>query len=192
MKLNPKSWRIRTTLLIAPIAILFFGYFSIYIYKDDWISQARLSSDTQLIERVEINTFVEKRFLKPDRTRRNLDIIVKDKPYFIRLTDESKTWEKIISYSYGDTVSILYNDRLFQDNSIRNPYELAINSDQIIRLSDTEERLFYGLIFMSTLTLTSGLIFILAYKTYREDLLSEDKLLFKTNKWGLFEKWVLE
>lgn len=177
------------------MATLLFTFFSYGVIKDYITSKAELNKSKIVVDRLYFNTYLEKRILKSDLTHKCFDIGIKGQPYFIRLTDNSHSdkWEEIQEkYSPGDTIEILYANRLLQDTVLYNPNELIINHQIIISITETRRMNFWAMVLVTSMTLLFGFVTYIAYQTYREEFLDGDKILFNNSKWTLIGLWLKE
>jgi hypothetical protein len=195
MRLSQKYFRIRLTLLIAPLATLFFVFFNYGIFKDYLTPKVELNKSELIIDRLYHNTYIEKRIFKSDIIHKCFDISIKDQPYFIRLSDNlhSDMWGELKeNFSTGDTLRILYADHLFQDTILYNPNELKINNVTVISFTERKRINFFALLGITGMTLLFGFVSVIAYKTYKDELFNVDKILFKKSKWKLLGRWIGE
>ena len=192
MRLSQKYFRVRLALLIATLMTLFLSFLNYGLIKDYLTVKEGILSETFIIDSLYFNSWIEKRTLKSDISRTCFDIRIKDKPYFIRLSDNSHSdkWIEIKEkFSSGDTLDILYKKRLLQDTILYNPDELKINKNTIISFTDRKKINAYAILGITGMTLVFGFVSFIAYKTYKKELLHSDKLLYRTSKWKLIGRW---
>lgn len=195
MRLSQKNFRIRTTLLLSPLATLFFAFLNYSVFKDYLAAKAELNKSELIIDSLYHNTYIKKRIIKSDIIHKCFDISIKNKPYLIRLSDNfhSDKWDEIQEkFSTGDTVRIVYAKRLLQDTILYNPDELIINNVTVISFTERKRIKLYFLIGTTVTTLLFGFVSVIAYKTYKAELLNGDKILYKKSKWKLIGRWLDE
>lgn len=195
MRLNQKYFRVRLTLLIAPLATLFLIFLNYGLIKNQLTEKQDLISETLIIDKLYFNFWIEKRTLKSDIVHNCFDIRIKQKPYFIRLSDNSHSdkWKEIDkTFSSGDTLNILFKKELLQDTILYNPDELQINRNTMISFADRKKVNLYVMFGIAGMALMFGFVSIIAFKTYKDELLDSDKLVYRTSKWKLIGRWFKE
>ncbi len=174
---------------------MFFGFLNYGVFKDYLTPKVDLNKSELIIDRLYYNTYIEKHILKSDIIHKCFDISIKDQPFFIRLSDNlhSDKWDEIQEkFSTGDTLRILYAKRLLQDTILYNPNELKINNVTVISFTERKRINFYALLGITGMTLLFGFVSVIAYKTYKDELLNGDKILFKKSKLKLIGRWIGE
>lgn len=195
MKLSKKYFRIRITLIMAITLTIFSAVMSYILFTDYSIPKEDLNKSELIIDKLYHTTYIQKRSLKPDRISKCFEIRVKDKPYFIRLSDDFhiEKWDEIKEqFSNGDTLRVIYAKHLLQDSILHNPNEVLINSTTIISFDERKRIYFYSFLALICLILVSGFLSRIAYKTYKVEHLKEDKTLFKKSKLKLINRWISE
>lgn len=195
IKLSQKHFKIRTTLIIAPIVTLFLLFFDYSLIKDYLIHKESLNKATFIIDSFQDQVWVEKRLFKPDIINKCLDIKTKEPSHIIRLSDElfSNKWSIIQKrYSVGDTLVVLFKNRLLKNDTLYNPYEIKINKNTLISYEDNRRNNLYFVLLISFLILLFSFLSLIAYNTYKTKLLYNDKILYKKNKWKLIGRWLWE
>ena len=89
-------------------------------------------------------------------------------------------------------MDILFNNHALQDSILQNPAELIINNEKLIELDETKKWNLLVVVLTIIAILIFGLVSFLAYNTYKDELLKEDKILHKKSKWKLRGKWLNE
>lgn len=181
--------------MLTPLVILGLGFFLYLFTKDYLTSTSDLNKAVLIIDTIHDNTYIKKRILKPAVTHNCLDISIKEQRYFVRLSDgfHSNKWVEIQDeFSNGDTLEILYKDRLLQDTVLYNPTQVRINNKTIISFEKNRLIQLFGSIGIFVVILLFILVFYMAYNTYKEDHLNDDKILYKKNKWKIIGRWLGE
>ena len=182
MNLIQKHFRIRTSLLILPIASVFMLTMTLKVAKDQFTKIEELSSGSYSIDTAYFSRYVEHRLLREDITLDGFDIKLFNVPFFIRLTDQSHSdsWRGIQSNSVKNaTLKVWYVTHLMQDSILYNPNQLEINDKICISLNETKKMNLIALVFLSILTITFIIFSVHSFLTYRNSLFDEDKILVK-------------
>lgn len=196
MKLNTNYFRVRLTMIFAPLATVVFLLSCVFFILPDYLLTVKdVESDRGVLQSATRNVYPKKRYLLPDAMRDCVDIRMQGKNYLIRLDDKAETgkWDVITdSANVGKNIEIKYPGSYFQKGIVLNPKELSIDDEVIIHFDANKNTVLIAFIGFSIITLLFGFASYLAIKTYREDLLSEDKMLYRSNKWKLIWLWLRE
>jgi len=194
MRLNTNFFRIRLTMVFAPLLTIVFLYVSFKMILPDYLATTQeLISDYGIIQSVYPNVETQKQFLKSDTHQTCIDIEIKNKSYIIRLTDklEKDKWVLINdSLNKNRTIEFKYSPRLLHDKILYNPDELSIDNKIIIHFSDSKKFIFLLFIGACLASILFGFISFLAIKTYVEEFLSIDRLTYKKGVWKLLRVWI--
>lgn len=190
MRLNPKYFKVRLTLLVLPLMTLVIATLSMWLVAGWMDTREDLESATLIIDKIQPGSETETRFLK-DKIRRFVDINVKNQPWSIHLSDEypDNSLDRLEEYSTGDTIEILYYNYLFFDGIFHNPSEVKINGDAVISFEETHEQMSWLLLAVISGILLLSFLSFLAFKTYKELMWEGDKAIYAQSKWLFFKRW---
>ena len=194
MRLNTNFFRIRLTMVFAPLLTIFFIYVSFKMILPDYLATTQeLVCEYGIIQSVYPNIETHKQFLKSDTHQTCIDIELKNKSYIIRLTDklEEDKWLVINdNLNKNKTIEFKYLPHLLHDKILYNPNELSIDNKIIIHFSDSKRFILWLLIGACLASLLFGFISFLAIKTYVVEFLTIDRVTYKKGVWKLIRVWI--
>lgn len=159
---------------------IFFAYILFeFLLPDYFVKQKNLVTDKGIIQNVFKNKYLTWDKAKGKYYASCIDIILVDKPYFIRFSDD------LVDHYWGllnDTnnisrqVEVKFQNRLLRGNILHNPNQISIDSKVIIRYNAKQTFIGWAAVAM-TFVIIICLFFI--YKAYR---------IYKTSLFGYHKK----
>jgi len=179
-------------MVIAPLATLFFLYFSfIKLLPDYLMTREELASDSGVIKSIYQN-IETKKYVKSHTHKECLDIELKNRNYIIRLTDGSEKDEWLVindKRNLNKTIEFRYLPHVFHDNILYNPSELVIDNKTILEFNDSKKSSFWIFIGLCLAGILFGFFSFLAIKTYINEFLAIDRETYKKGFGKLIKAW---
>ena len=134
--IHTKYYKLRKKIIGISIIILFLSIIILkFLLPDYLVKENELKTDTGIIQNAFMNKYLEHERYRGMVYKKCLDVILADKPYYIRFTDQldEKYWSLIIdNQKFSKTIIIKFQARLLHDNILYNPNEVLINNQVII------------------------------------------------------------
>lgn len=193
MKLNTNFFRIRLTMILAPIATVFFLCLCFKFILPNYLATTKdLFTDHGIIQSIYPNEETKKVLLNTSH-HGCLDIKLYDRKYIIRLSDKFKENKWAIIYNANNINKEIEIKKLHNfpnDGIVYNPNELSIDNKIIIHFNNDKTIILWCLIGSLIVGLLFGFTSCLAIKTYIEDNLSGDKADYKKGLSKLIRVWI--
>jgi hypothetical protein len=177
----------RISVILGPLGTIFFLYiFFTFSLPDFLTKKSQLKNDSGYIELITKTTTDRK-------NNTHLNIYVKEKDYFIQLSDKSRSkyWNEINRReNLNKYISYKFQKRLLFDGILHNPNEIAIGNREIITFESSKSISFW--VFIGTVV-GICLVSYLSYYTiekYRKILYPLDQKLWKESKWKVIWLWL--
>lgn len=180
-------------LIILPLLVPFFGYMCFLVGRD--FASNDIKNDKGVIQNVFHNQYVVHSWRYGDSHHDCIDIQIKGKPYYVRLSseDEKKYWETIAdTNNINKSIEFLYYSHELQDTLLYNPSQLTISNKIIYPYSKTKMFMGLALLLLIAITLLFGYWLFSAIRTYRQVLLPIDREIGKKSIWKLIGTWLWE
>ena len=151
--------------------------------------------DTGVIQNAFMNKYLQYERYRGMVYKKCLDVVLADKPYFIRFTDDlnEKYWTTIIETSdFSKTITVKFQSRLLHDHILYNPNEV-IMADKVI-IPANSKKWFIGIFTILATTVIGICIYYFNSfrKVYKEGPYLEDKETRIESLWKLVMVWIDE
>jgi len=194
METKKANYSVRATILFSPLFIVLFVLFSVKVGRDFFTNLNGYKSKKGIIQNVFKNKYVVHSIRFGDIWHDCLDIKLKERKFFIRLTamDEENYWQEIAdSNNINKSIELLYIPHTFQDTILFNPAQLSIGNQLIYSYKKTKA--LSGGVLLLMIAGVSLFIYWLfsAIKKYKQTLLEIDREIAKKSVWKLIWTWLL-
>lgn len=194
--IHTKYYKLRKKILGLSIIILFLSFILLkFLVPDYLVKENDLKTDSGIIQYASMNKYPEHERYGGIVYKNCLDIVLVDKPYYIRFTDalDSKYWDNIKDKSnYSKTIEVKFQTRLLQKNILYNPNEVLIDNKIVIPSDSKKNFIGWSIIFLTIAIVLCGYFFSKLWKQYKEELYWEDKQISQESKWKLISVWMNE
>lgn len=190
--IHTKYYKLRKKILGFSVVILLILVFLGAFISDYLVKENDLKIDSGIIKYTLLNTYPE--YERYGIIYKNcLDIILANKPYYIRLTDElnNKHWIEINDKrNFSKTIQVKFQSRLLQENVLYNPNQLSIDNRIIIPWDSDKNFIEWTIVFAIIVLAVSVYYFSKLLNQYKEQLYFQDKQTGQESKWKLISTWI--
>ncbi len=181
--------KVRRILFVVPLSILLLLFILLKFLLPDYFGKEKdLRADSGIIENILMDKYPTHERYVGTVYKNCLDIILIDKPYIIRLSDDlnKKYWSTLNDkLNIGKRIDVGFQDHLLSNNILHNPNKISI--DGKVTIPYGYEKTFVGWVIIGFSLITVVLIYFW-YKYFKkciEILNMNENNLEKTN-WQLF------
>jgi len=171
---------------------VFFAYFLFVGSRDFLATPTDLKTETGIIENISQNIDTLKQLVHKNIYTPCIDIKIKNKKYFIRLSDRNEYWPIIYSQdNIGKPIMAKFLPHFFQGTILYNPNQLSIDSKEIIPFAKDSKVYLGGLSLIFIMFISFGFLSFQSILRYRYEVLPIDRELRKTSIWKLIAAWLI-
>ena len=178
-------------LVLLPLLTLFIAFALFKFLIPDYFTELKdLHTDKGIIQDVYVNKYVKKRV-----SYHCVNIILRDKPYYIRLSDNviENYWAAVINKNnIGKTIQLNYQRRLLHGNILHDPNQISIDNKIIVPFDSKHKSIGWSVIIFIAVIIGCVYTFYVALQTYKADFYVSDKETAQKSKWKLFSVWLTE
>jgi hypothetical protein len=187
-----KGLRNRLTGLTFIIVFLSFILLK-YVIPDYFVRENALKTDTAIIQNVFKNKYYSYERYRGKVYHPCIDIVLFDKPYFIRLSDglDKQYWATINdTNNISRRIEVEFQSRLLHNNVLNNPNQVSIENKIIIPFNSKMKFMGWFAIIATIFDIVCIYLFYLSLNTYKINLYPYDKKVGQESKWKLFLLWL--
>lgn len=193
VKINDKYKGLRGALMGLTFMILFLSYILLkYLIPDYFVKENDLKTDKAIIQNVFKNKLYSRKISRQSLSS-CIDIVLVDKPYFVRLSDglDKQYWALINdTNNISREIEVEFQNRLLHDNILYNPNQVSIDNRIIIPFNSKRKFIGWFIIIASIVDIVCIYFFCESLKKYKANLYSWDKKVGQQSKWKLFLLWL--
>ena len=193
---NTKYKRVRTRILLLPLLILFLAFIILKFLLPAYLVQEKdLDKDRGIIQDVFKNGYPTLNKVNRIVYKSCIDIILADKPYFIRLSDhwDDSYWPLINNpVNISKPIEERFQSRLLHGGILYNPNQISIGN-QIIIPYNSNQTVIGWFILALMLAIIVCIYFTYSFiRIYKTKLYESDKIIGQESKWKLLLEWLTD
>lgn len=192
--IHTKYYKLRKKILgiFLLILLISFPLFK-FLVPDYFIKESDLKTESGIIKYSFMNKYREWERYRGYIYKNCLDVVLTDKPYYIRFTDEldEKYWAIIKdSNNYTKPIQVKFQTRLLHNGVLYNPNEVLIGNKLIIPYDSKKNFTGCAIIFFFIIIVLCIYYFLKLWKQYKKDLYQDDKQVGQESIWKLISIWL--